>query len=216
MNVATASGLLAGAQLANVAPRTRAPPTRRLTATRSRGDVRVAQVGRGCAHSRARSGPQAAPRPALPSNHHSHGTVAQAGGSGQMSTAVAAAPAAQPDAAGERQQLAADAPDTQAGQAPAEAGGQTPAATRGAPPKPRRALRAVPGGAVRRRAQLLPTVVYDPAAAEEYFRKRPVLLASRLAKVGSYLLQFSAALVASKVDAAVLGVRPAPGVSRGW
>lgn len=81
------------------------------------------------------------------------------------------------------------------------------AALRGRVPSP-------PGAAAQRRAQqLLPTVVYDPAAAEDYFKKHPLLLARRVAKVGAYLMQFASALVAAQVDAAVLGVRPEPGVS---
>lgn len=81
------------------------------------------------------------------------------------------------------------------------------AALRGRVPSP-------PGAAAQRRAQqLLPTVVYDPAAAEDYFKKHPLLLARRVAKVGAYLMQFASALVAAQVDAAVLGVRPEPGAA---
>jgi hypothetical protein len=55
--------------------------------------------------------------------------------------------------------------------------------------------------------------VYDPAAAEAYFRKHPLLLARRVATVGGYMLRFAVALLTARVDAAVMGVRHEPGVS---
>lgn len=64
---------------------------------------------------------------------------------------------------------------------------------------------------VRRAQQQLAPVEYDPAAAEEYFRARPLLVAQRVAQVGAYFLRFATALVSAQVDAAVLGVKPEPG-----
>ncbi|KAL4447963.1 hypothetical protein ABPG75_005182 [Micractinium tetrahymenae] len=66
---------------------------------------------------------------------------------------------------------------------------------------------------VRRVQQQLPPVEYDPAAAEAYFRARPLLVAQRVAQVGAYLLRFATALVSEQVDAKVLGVKREPGAA---
>ena len=75
-------------------------------------------------------------------------------------------------------------------------------------------LQPSPGSERRREQQQLPPVIYDPAAAESYFQRTPLLVARRVAQVGAYITRFAGSLLKAQVDATIMGVQPAAGVRR--
>jgi hypothetical protein len=75
-------------------------------------------------------------------------------------------------------------------------------------------LQPSPGSERRREQQQLPPVIYDPAAAESYFQRSPLLVARRVAQVGAYITRFAGSLLKAQVDATIMGVQPAAGVRR--